>query len=485
MNGVCFGGDVMLSRGLTQTISQNGNEYVFQSIGHVLKEYEYRFINLECPLTSVSNPVEKQFSFRADTTSINVLRFGSITHASLANNHAFDQHFAGTVDTYTRLAGNNIIPFGFNPGERKACLPVEVLINNNKVAVFGASGLELSAEESQHLCSCNSPGLTGLITTYQRQNPGAFIVCYLHWGIEYSEFAASDQEVIARKLIDAGADMIVGHHPHVVQSITYYKGKPVFYSLGNLVFDQHRHGTREGIMAGLDVADGKPRIKVIPYRIENNRPVEMDKGEREEFKKHLLSISKDVSLMDTDGGWALAEENEAQATSSTAAAFPALQLFSANFSGIASLEKLSNLAGYRLQVYNSVTKNTNDLHVKYPVYRFDTADVDMDGKTDILLGVIKSTHFDPVLKNRLFIIRVDEGRPRPLWLGSKVCLNLVDFRPVKGGRQARIKTLEKDNEGNYLTGYYRWDNFGLVLEEYTERNMDYLTALTHFYYDEN
>ncbi|HEY0653922.1 MAG TPA: hypothetical protein VGD65_12375 [Chryseosolibacter sp.] len=113
----------------------------------------------------------------------------------------------------------------------------------------------------------------------------------------------------------------------------------------------------------------------------------------------------------------------------------------------------------------------------YEAYHFDTADVNHDGSTDILLGLIKPTEFDPVHKKRLFILRVDHDQLRPLWLGSKVCQNLISFKAKSNGI---IQTLEQTNNGNYAVGVYQWESFGLTLIHYRINEKPYHDAIQIF-----
>lgn len=150
------------------------------------------------------------------------------------------------------------------------------------------------------------------------------------------------------------------------------------------------------------------------------------------------------------------------------------------FSGTASLLKLTHLPGYKLTVSDTRTKIKADLHVKYPVYRFDKADINGDGKTDLLLGVIKQTHFEPVLDKRLYILQIDSGRIRPLWLGSRVCLKLIDFKPIQHKGKSQVVTIEQDQKGLYCNGFYEWQNFGLRLLTYKNKQSDYTSADNFF-----
>ena len=108
----------------------------------------------------------------------------------------------------------------------------------------------------------------------------------------------------------------------------------------------------------------------------------------------------------------------------------------------------------------------------YPVYHFELADINREGRPDILLGVIKSTHFDPVQRKRLFLYKIDNGRIRPLWMGSRISHPIVDFRYKKINDHPYIITIEKENSNGYLVAEYEWKGFGLELTKYIARNIN-------------
>lgn len=307
MPAVCFTGDVMLARGVGGVIKKKGNDFLFEKILPELSRYKYRFINLECPLTPRSYPPRKLYSFRADTGCVSILRAAGITHATLANNHINDQGVAGASDTYRVLEDNRIVPIGLRSGKADTCLPPEIILGGRKIAVFGALGIDM---KSHNVWYSLDSAFLGSVASYKRDNPSAFVVCYIHWGAEYRRRPTARQERIARTLIDSGADMIIGHHPHVVESIRYYKGKPVLYSLGNFIFDQRDAITRKGMVAGLAVLDGRVQVEIMPYNIVEDRPVPMNEDERKKFKETLLKISEGVDLVDDGSGWKV-EEAEA------------------------------------------------------------------------------------------------------------------------------------------------------------------------------
>lgn len=160
--------------------------------------------------------------------------------------------------------------------------------------------------------------------------------------------------------------------------------------------------------------------------------------------------------------------------------FGPLQIRDSSFQGSVTLEKLHALTGYRLIVRDGRTGMKINLHIKYPVYRFDAADINQDGNTDILVGVVKTTHFDPHSRRRLFILQISNGLIKPLWLGSRVCLRLIDFKCIQIKRRTHILTIEQDQNGSFCNGIYQWQNFGLQLNKYKNENSNYATALKYF-----
>lgn len=131
--------------------------------------------------------------------------------------------------------------------------------------------------------------------------------------------------------------------------------------------------------------------------------------------------------------------------------------------------------GFKVLLVDRSGKLLDQKAFKHQFYRLDTGDIDGNGSTNVLLGVIKETEFDKSMKRRLFILRIDEGKLRPLWLGSRVCQELIDFRTTSNGM---VRTLERTPRGTYAIGMYYWDNFGLTLLDYSHQNLPYDKA-TH------
>ena len=125
-------------------------------------------------------------------------------------------------------------------------------------------------------------------------NPDNFLIVSLHWGEEYKLINSPAQQKLAHQIIKAGADLIIGHHPHVVQNIEKYQGKLIFYSLGNFIFDQYfSPDTQQGLAVGLEIYPDKLVCRLFPLQINLSQPVLMEKNKASEFLTQLAKRSDD------------------------------------------------------------------------------------------------------------------------------------------------------------------------------------------------
>ena len=227
---------------------------------------------MECAITNSNFPNDKKYVFKADTTAVSLLVNAGITHAVLSNNHALDYGVKGLEDTYKFLTKQNITPIGFGKGINNACLPTIINNGRNHIAIFSSVLLASKIiNDSSTNCNCSVDKICENIKEFKSKNKNYIVFVSLHWGLEYSNKNSNEQREQAEKLIDAGADAIIGHHPHVVQPIEFYKNKTIIYSLGNLVFDQYFPGTDVGIIAGFTVYE-KNILQLEIYPVKNELP---------------------------------------------------------------------------------------------------------------------------------------------------------------------------------------------------------------------
>lgn len=266
-----------MDRGVREQIEKKGVDYLFEGVASVFRSSDAVIVNLECPVTDTVSPVNKQYVFRAEPTWVSDLYTNGITHAALANNHTMDQGRRGLESTACHVRRAGIIPIGYGVDQEMACQPVFVSARGIEAAIFNSVLIPIEnwmyLTDKPGVCQATVEELIPQIESLKKKKPNCYIFVNLHWGIEYQETPTIKQRKEAYRLINAGADAIIGHHPHVIQKEEYYKGKPVYYSLGNFVFDQTKPGTTEGLL--LQITCSNDGISYRPYTvdIEKCKPV--------------------------------------------------------------------------------------------------------------------------------------------------------------------------------------------------------------------
>lgn len=301
---ITFGGDVLLDRGVRKQIEMHGNTYPFSSIKSVLKQSDINLINFESTCISDSlNPVEKMFTFNADTAMLTEMYKAHINFVTLANNHSCDFGQQGLQQTRDNLSAHQIFPLGFY-NTRQPCNAFQIIQGTDTLAVFTTVVFKTGCG----VCNETPEQLATRIKAHKQQHPTHLAFAVLHWGAELSETIDGMQQQQAHNLINAGADAVVGHHPHVVKPIECYKGKYIFYSLGNLVFDTRRPLTSKGILAHFTVGNRTiSSVTVTPYQITNCRPVPMNEKNSGEYRSKIQGISPTVKFTQQQNAWVLTE----------------------------------------------------------------------------------------------------------------------------------------------------------------------------------
>jgi len=248
-------GDVLLDRGVKKFVDIAGVSGAMSEVATLFSSADYTLINLECPVTEIGAPRKKSFVFRADPALLTGLNSVGITHASVANNHTLDQGEAGFVDTIKNLAKAGITVVGAVKGRAEAVEPEIIEKNGVKIAVFAVNMVEIKSSynvvKEARPCEASSAAMLSAVKSFHREHPEIHEIVFMHWGEEYSLFPKDEQVFLARSLIDTGVDAVIGCHPHVIQGVEVYHGRPIVYSLGNLLFDQSLPGTQHGLVVTL------------------------------------------------------------------------------------------------------------------------------------------------------------------------------------------------------------------------------------------
>ncbi len=287
-------GDIMLDRGVEDLIKQNSIYYPFQKIGHFLRGVDIVFGNLEGPI--VKNPPElsdNSLKFAFSPQVIKGTSWCNFNLFSLANNHTLDMGKEGLEETkeWLRKYGINFV------GK-----PLSGNLNNQDFS-FSTDKIIFLAFNQIFPFMMKEEEIIKTIKTVKSLNPDNFSIVSLHWGEEYKLINSSAQQKLAHQLIEAGADLIIGHHPHVVQNIEKYQGKLIFYSLGNFIFDQYfSSDTQQGLAVGLEIYPKNLVYRLFPLQINLSQPVLMEQNKASEFLIQLSKRSDDKLVDEIKGG---------------------------------------------------------------------------------------------------------------------------------------------------------------------------------------
>ena len=274
---VVLTGDILLDRGVRQVINRYGADHLFSAgVDSVFRQAQVVVGNLECPATRINAPVFKQFIFRAEPEWLGTLRQHGITHLNLANNHSIDQGRKGLIDTQKNIEQAGMVPVGAGATMDEAAQPV--LLAKHPRRVWLVPSLRLALENYAYLpaqpCVSQEPmdSLLERVNRLRRHDPTAVIIVSLHWGGEHTLQPVPRQRAEAHRLIDAGADALVCHHTHTLQTIEQYRGKPIYYSVGNFIFDQQKPLNSRACMVQLTVTERSVTATTIPVNISNCVP---------------------------------------------------------------------------------------------------------------------------------------------------------------------------------------------------------------------
>ena len=279
---IVAGGDVMLDRGVRARIQKRGARALFSGIAPLLRRADFAFANLECPLAQAAPKIPKPNrapSFKADPTLAPALKGAGFDVLSIANNHALDCGPSGLAETLDALGKARLHGVGAGRTSTQAMQPI----------VTRARGVRIAWVAATEFASLNprraGPAVAGLRTNSLRAQVRAarggadVVVLSLHWGIEYQGAPTQRQREWARVAFQAGADVILGHHPHVLGPAEEVRlggrRRLVAYSLGNLVFDPPRWNRRAQQSALLQIEVGKSGVRrwnLVPLQIREYRP---------------------------------------------------------------------------------------------------------------------------------------------------------------------------------------------------------------------
>ena len=265
---LAFGGDVHFEGVLASRLAANASG-LLDPIEPVFRQADLSVVNLETSVTTGGSPTSKAFVFRAPATAFAALRGGGIDVASMANNHGLDYGEAGLRDSLAAAKRYRFPVVGIGLNAAQAYRPYRRTINGQRIAVIGATQVLDDELVSAWTAGPGKPGLASAkdVPRLLQEVRGArktsdTVVVFLHWGIELQRCPSSDQRALARQLVAAGADVVVGGHAHRLQGAGRMASALVGYGLGNFVwYGTSELSTQTGVL--LVTVDGR---RVVSYR---------------------------------------------------------------------------------------------------------------------------------------------------------------------------------------------------------------------------
>ena len=320
-------GDIMFARYIGQKIESQGGELPFKYVSKYFKADEINIANLENPLYKYDPPKAKPKSTSNEATSsaaassqessaatavyepiilcgnpkaIEGLSAANINLVSLANNHAMDKGAEGIQKTLELLDSKNIMHAGAGMNVTDAQEAAVFEHRGNSVCFISASNIIPAG----YLASKQSPGIAGARTNIKSllkqvkdaKAKGQIVLVAIHWGVEYQDYPLDKDKTFARSLVDAGADALICHHPHVLQGVELYKEKPIIYSLGNFIFDIYHSHADESVIAHLELnPDGSlESLSFSPIRIKGGIPAPATGDDAVKILERFSDLSKSL-----------------------------------------------------------------------------------------------------------------------------------------------------------------------------------------------
>lgn len=295
-------GDVMLAREITPLGRQKGYRYFFEGTASLLRGADLAFANLESPMGTTGIPYNL---FRAEPQAMDGLLHAGFDVVSLANNHILDYGYSVLNETLALLDGKGIKRVGAGRSLGEARKPALFELKGIKTAFLAYTETWFidSSGQGDWVAGPGSAGVAPAREAYVREDVARaakvadLVVVSFHWGDELEYRPSSSQVRLARTAVDAGADLVLGHHPHVLQGIEFYKGAVIAYSLGNFVFELRNPQTKRTIILMAEMSrEGIRRIELVPVYIDAWRPVPLDGGRGLNLRLFMDVLSRELAL---------------------------------------------------------------------------------------------------------------------------------------------------------------------------------------------
>lgn len=274
---ITLAGDFMVGSWGIPLVQERGFQYPIQNVQSLFKESDLNLCNLEVPITVQSDTFPgKTFHFKIPPEFVKILQLLPIHYVTLANNHILDYQEDGLFETMETLQKAGIAFSGAGANLSLASQPAIIKKNGIKIGIIAAGAIFPKG----FWATDSTPGiffpwkkrLLNMVDS-TRKVVDLLLVTF-HWGAEKKETPKQYQISLAHQVIQHGADLVWGHHPHVIQGIEFYRGKPIFYSLGNFIFASYSK-SQNGMVAQVEYEGKKiQKIKLFPLKLDNDPPLQ-------------------------------------------------------------------------------------------------------------------------------------------------------------------------------------------------------------------
>ncbi len=283
-----FAGDCLLA-GHYERAAERNPGMAFDGF-RAFHDADIAMVNLECPVTDRGEPQEKPYTFRMRPDYAPALAAAGIDIVNVANNHIYDFGDPGLFDTLDSLDSIGVAHVGAGRTADEAHRPVTIRVKNHRIGFLGYYGGGEAPKAGPNNAGVADRALAGIRKDIAALRDSVdYLVVNFHWGDELAPSPSPAQVRFAHATIDAGADAIIGHHPHVLQGIEHYHNGVIVYSLGNFVFGGNSRNSYQTALFRIELSAGIPSFGVIPIRVDHWR-VSLSEGAEAEETLHLVRV---------------------------------------------------------------------------------------------------------------------------------------------------------------------------------------------------
>ncbi len=293
-------GDLMMSSWIIDVVAENGVDFPFDSTRHFIAPMDVAIANLEAPLTANGERFEdKKYTFKVPPNFINGIANAGFDVVTMANNHIVDFGCEGILDSFAALEGAGLYHCGAGRNRDEACAPTIVDVHGVRVAFIGFS-MTYPDDFWATAVRCGTCYPTEELlfeVIRQAEEQADLTVVSFHWGAEKYTTPRDYQKKFGRLAIDFGADLVLGHHPHVLQGLELYQGKLIAYSLGNYVFASYSNTARSSMVVQAQIDQtGLLFAKIIPLNVHNHSTNFQPVALRGQSRQNVLDELNELSL---------------------------------------------------------------------------------------------------------------------------------------------------------------------------------------------